>query len=146
MEFIILLKNLILTGLVSFVSMIDPSPDWFLGVSGLDLCLRNCTWAESKIVDLYPYDAGTDSGPTYTVSYTKLTTFLNVTYYLKSPDQPTSPRDNIRRIRADNPNDPRSPFYDHTGTNMKPLARLYLSRQRLYEKDCPDGTGWYFDH
>lgn len=53
--------------LVSFVSMIDPSPDWFLGVSGLELCLENCTWAENRILDLFPWDAGTDSGPTYTV-------------------------------------------------------------------------------
>lgn len=54
--------------LVSFVSMIDPSPDWFVGVSGLELCQQNCTWADYKIVELYPWDAGTDSGPTYIVS------------------------------------------------------------------------------
>lgn len=53
---------------MSFVSMIDPSPDWFLGVSSLELCLANCTWVESKVLDLYPWDAGTDSGPTYIVS------------------------------------------------------------------------------
>lgn len=53
--------------LVSFVSMIDPSPDWFVGVTGLELCLRNCTWSERKILELYPWDAGTDSGATYIV-------------------------------------------------------------------------------
>lgn len=53
-----------------------------------------------------------------------------------SPDQPTLPQDAIRRIRTNFPNDPRSPFYDPTGAEMKPLARLYLSRQRLYERDC----------
>lgn len=53
--------------LVSFVSMIDPSPDWFVGVSGLDLCMPNCTWIENKIMELYPWDAGTDSGATYLV-------------------------------------------------------------------------------
>lgn len=104
--------------------MIDPSPDWFLGVSGLDLCLENCSWAESRTLDLFPWDAGTDSGATYT-----------------APNQPTNPREHIRRIRADYPNDPRSPFYDPSGANMKPLARLYISRQRLYEKNCPDETG-----
>lgn len=55
--------------LVSFVSMIDPSPDWFVGVSGLELCLANCTWIENRILDLYPWDSGTDSGPTYIVTY-----------------------------------------------------------------------------
>lgn len=54
--------------LVSFVSMIDPSPDWFVGVSGLELCLPNCTWIENKVLELYPWDAGTDSGATYIVS------------------------------------------------------------------------------
>lgn len=34
--------------LVSLVSQIDPSPDWFLGVSGLELCLSNCSWVENK--------------------------------------------------------------------------------------------------
>lgn len=45
-----------------------PSPDWIVGVSGLNLCLPNCSWTPSKVVDLYPYDAGTDNGITYMVS------------------------------------------------------------------------------
>lgn len=53
---------------MSFVSMIDPSPDWFVGVSRLELCLDNGSWVESKVLDLFPWDAGTDSGPTYIVS------------------------------------------------------------------------------
>lgn len=48
--------------------MLDPSPDWFVGISGLELCQQNCTWADYKVVELYPWDAGTDSGPTYIVS------------------------------------------------------------------------------
>lgn len=47
--------------------MISPSPDWFVGVSALELCQPDCTWLESKIVDLYPWDAGTDKGTTYDV-------------------------------------------------------------------------------
>lgn len=65
--------------LVSFVSMMDPSPDWFVGVSGLELCLPNCTWIESKVLDLYPWDAGTDSGATYIVSHVVYTL---ITYLL----------------------------------------------------------------
>uniref|UniRef100_A0A6B2EI24 Spondin-1 n=1 Tax=Phlebotomus kandelakii TaxID=1109342 RepID=A0A6B2EI24_9DIPT len=105
--------------LVSMVSMIDPSPDWIVGVSGLELCMANCTWIENKVLNLYPWDAGTDSGPSYT-----------------SPDQPTNPRDVIRRIKSNFPNDPRSPFYDPSGGEMKAMARLYISRQRLYDKNC----------
>lgn len=105
--------------LLSLVSKIYPSPDWFVGVSDLELCLENGQWIEEKIVNLYPYDAGTDSGATYT-----------------SPDQPTLPREAIRRIKPNNPNDPRSPFYDPENKEMKPLAKLYITRQRLYEKEC----------
>lgn len=48
----------------------DPSPDWIVGVSALELCLRNCSWVESKVLNLYPWDAGTDSGVTYIVRTT----------------------------------------------------------------------------
>ena len=39
----------------------------YLGVSKLDLCLPNCTWVETHKEDLYPFDAGTDSGLSYNV-------------------------------------------------------------------------------
>lgn len=123
---------------MSLVSMIDPSPDWFVGVSSLELCLRNCTWIESKILNLYPWDAGTDDGFTYIVRLL-LCLYICCVFslvVLQSPDHPTTPRTTIRRIKSNSPNDPRSPFYDPTGAEMKPLARLYLSRQRLYEKNC----------
>lgn len=107
--------------LMSLVSMIDPSPDWIVGVSGLELCLKNCSWIEAKVLNLYPWDAGTDSGVTYI-----------------SPDMPTVPRDNIRRITSSFPNDNRSPFFDPSGEEMKPLARLHLTRQRIYPQKCED--------
>lgn len=55
--------------LISLVSMVDPSPDWIVGISGLELCLSNCSWVENKVHNLYPWDAGTDSGPSYMVGY-----------------------------------------------------------------------------
>jgi len=51
--------------LVTLVSMIAPSPDWFVGVSGLSL-YENGEWVSEKVVDLYLYDAGTDSGTDFT--------------------------------------------------------------------------------
>lgn len=50
--------------LVTLVSMVAPSPDWFVGVSALSLC-ENGEWVESKTVELQPYDAGTDSGVSF---------------------------------------------------------------------------------
>lgn len=50
--------------LVSMVSMIAPSPDWFVGISGVNL-LENDQWVTSKEVAAGSYDAGTDSGSTF---------------------------------------------------------------------------------
>ena len=41
---------------------------FFSGVSALNLCLPNCTWAGDMSIDLFPWDAGTDDGVTYMVS------------------------------------------------------------------------------
>lgn len=51
--------------LMTLVSMIAPSPDWFVGVSGIPLMEDGC-WKERIEVDLVGYDAGTDSGATFT--------------------------------------------------------------------------------
>jgi len=49
--------------LVTLVSMVAPSPDWFVGVRDLSL-FDNATgaWKQTVVVDLAVYDAGTDSG------------------------------------------------------------------------------------
>lgn len=67
--------------LVTIVTMIAPSPDWFVGVHGLNLRDAQGNWREEIIVDLDPYDSGTDSG----------TTFL-------SSDDDTQPADPIANI------------------------------------------------
>jgi hypothetical protein len=50
--------------LVTLVTMVAPSPDWFVGVSGLSL-LVDGQWADERRVEVFPWDAGTDSGETY---------------------------------------------------------------------------------
>ena len=52
---------------VTLVSMIAPSPDWFVGVHDLSL-MADGDWVDELVVDLAPYDAGTDSGETYNSS------------------------------------------------------------------------------
>jgi len=49
---------------ITVVTMIAPSPDWFVGVNGLNL-FENGGWRQTTVVDLAPYDAGTDSGITF---------------------------------------------------------------------------------
>ncbi|MHC4375791.1 MAG: spondin domain-containing protein [Planctomycetota bacterium] len=51
--------------LVSLVSMIAPSPDWFVGVHDLSL-LENGQWIDVLEVPLLAYDSGTDSGLQFT--------------------------------------------------------------------------------
>ncbi len=65
---------------VTLVSMIAPSPDWFVGVSKLSL-IANGQWLEHLVVPLFAYDAGTDSGTRYI-----------------SPNSDTQPRAGIQRI------------------------------------------------
>jgi hypothetical protein len=64
--------------LVSLVTMIAPSPDWFTGVSGVSLA-REGTWIERLDLPLWAWDAGTDSGSTYA-----------------APDMDTQPRQSVR--------------------------------------------------
>lgn len=52
--------------LVTLVTMIAPSPDWFVGVHGLALLDQQNEWQDEVTVTLYPYDAGTDDGTDYT--------------------------------------------------------------------------------
>lgn len=47
--------------LVTLVTMVAPSPDWFVGVSSLPL-FSDGQWLQRMVVSLQPYDAGTDSG------------------------------------------------------------------------------------
>ena len=53
--------------LVTLVSKVHPSPDWFVGVSGLSL-REGDEWATRKEIELYPYDAGTEDGTEFSSS------------------------------------------------------------------------------
>ncbi len=55
--------------LVSLLSMIAPSPDWFAGVNSINL-RDGSGWRNSVSIDLLPYDAGTEDGTTYSLSNT----------------------------------------------------------------------------
>ena len=50
--------------MVSLVAMIAPSPDWFAGVSDVNL-IENGAWTANKTVDFYAWDSGGDDGTTY---------------------------------------------------------------------------------
>ena len=97
---------------VSIVTMLAPSPDWFVGTDGL-LLFENGAWRQEVVVDLHVYDAGTDSGPGYT-----------------SPDADTQPREPIARIEA-------PPFV--VGGTLTPVGTYTFTLQRtVSEAGGPD--------
>jgi len=58
--------------LITLVSMVAPSSDWFIAVNNLNLRSGNNAvnngWKNTFTVDVFAYDSGTDSGTNYTSS------------------------------------------------------------------------------
>ena len=52
--------------LVTLVSMLAPSPDWFIGVNSLQMIDENGDFRPLITIDLNLYDSGTDGGTRYT--------------------------------------------------------------------------------
>lgn len=65
---------------VSFATMIAPSPDWFTGAASVDL-RTEVGWIDRLEFPLWAWDAGTDSGETYTTA-----------------DADTQPRESVRLL------------------------------------------------
>ena len=53
--------------LVTLLSMIGPSPDWFVGINGRSLLDTSDQWEPLVEIDLFPYDAGTEEGDEFTL-------------------------------------------------------------------------------
>lgn len=64
---------------VSFATMLAPSPDWFSGVSGVDL-MDDGVWRDLTL-PLWVWDAGADSGPDFS-----------------GPNMSTQPRQSVRLL------------------------------------------------
>ncbi|ELT97338.1 hypothetical protein CAPTEDRAFT_45025, partial [Capitella teleta] len=95
---------------LSMATAIIPSPDWFIGVDSVSLC-RGSHWLKSEVVDLYPMDAGTDSGATFT-----------------APIWPEWPLKPISVITAHHPNHTASSFFYPQLKKLPPLAKLRIKR------------------
>ncbi|RTQ47097.1 hypothetical protein EJV47_19565 [Hymenobacter gummosus] len=88
--------------LVSAVTMIAPSPDWFVALHEQSLLDERGQWLPALTVVARAYDAGTDSGPDF-----------------DSPDQPTTPARPVAPIVGA----PLAP-----GGTSTPLGTFYLER------------------
>jgi hypothetical protein len=65
------IMNIIVTEdhpLLTLVSMIAPSPDWFVGINALSLLDESNNWINSITIDMFPYDAGTEDGSDYSTN------------------------------------------------------------------------------
>ncbi|KAG7484599.1 hypothetical protein MATL_G00051520 [Megalops atlanticus] len=102
---------------LSLMVKLIPSPDWFVGVDGLNLC-EGDQWRQEVTLDLRPFDAGTDSGFTFS-----------------SPDYPTNPPENITQITSQNPSHPANSFYYPRLSELPPLATVRLTRQSKIPAD-----------
>ncbi|CAM5149993.1 unnamed protein product [Natator depressus] len=103
--------------LMSFLTMLGPSPDWNVGLSAEDLCTKDCGWVQKVVQDLIPWDAGTDSGVTY-----------------ESPNKPTIPQEKIRPLTS--LDHPQSPFYDPEGGSIAVVARVVIERIARKGEQC----------
>ena len=52
--------------LLTLASMIAPSPDWMIALHDINLLDDSGNWKENITIDVFAYDAGTDSGSDYT--------------------------------------------------------------------------------
>ena len=71
---------------LSFGSMIAPSPDWFVGVSSLDLCEAG-SWVATKTLDAVVYDAGTKDGSDFDYGFPETEPRASIAYSVKFPDK-----------------------------------------------------------
>ena len=69
---------------ITLVTKIDPSHDWFVGVSGLPLLDGSGHWLRTHQVHLFPWDAGTEEGDDFSLT----------------PNVDTTPRGDITSIRG----------------------------------------------
>ncbi|XP_063710032.1 spondin-1-like [Culicoides brevitarsis] len=75
--------------LISLVSRLESRKEFSVGVSGFELCMKNCSWIIGDTINLYPW---------------------------------VERNGVIKRAK--------------TQRDVKPIARLYITRQSLYDDDC----------
>ncbi|XP_013193624.2 uncharacterized protein LOC106137359 [Amyelois transitella] len=100
--------------LVSLMSRLIPSPDWFIGVDGIDLCVDS-GWLDQITLDLRPLDAGAASGLTFT-----------------APRWTTTPPEPVRKQGPKDPNHPASGFYYPDLKELPTIATVEFSKIEEY--------------
>ncbi|KAF7238662.1 Spondin-2 [Varanus komodoensis] len=105
--------------LVSLAVRIVPSPDWFVGIDSVNLCDKD-HWKQQLTLELFPYDAGTDSGFTFS-----------------SPNFATIPQETVTPITASSPSHPANSFYYPKLKNLPPIARVTMIKLKKSKLGFP---------
>ncbi|XP_004921707.1 spondin-1 [Bombyx mori] len=100
--------------LVSLICRLIPSPDWFVGVDSLDLCVDH-SWVDEVALDLEPLDAGAASGLTFT-----------------APRWDTDPPEPISKHRPRQPNHAAAGFYYPELKELPAIAKVQFTRIKQY--------------
>ena len=94
---------------VSAVANVGPSPDWFIGISSIDVC-DGYFWKDVPIfMTSRPWDSGIRDGQTF-----------------HDKGNLTIPQANITQITTDT----MGSFYNPSSQDIQPLALVFLSRQQ----------------
>ncbi|KAK6638871.1 hypothetical protein RUM43_007141 [Polyplax serrata] len=100
---------------VSIMSRIVPSPDWFIGIDGFDLCVDG-NWVDSITIEADPMDAGTDNGFTFT-----------------APNWPTEPQGVIYKVTSKYPSHPAGSFYYPYMKKLPAIGTFQFIKVKEYE-------------
>lgn len=100
--------------LVSMMTHLIPSPDWFVGVDSFDLCVAS-EWLDAVSLTLTPLDAGTDNGLTFT-----------------SPSWATRPAARVTRLTPRSPQHPAAAFYEPDRLELPSMATVRFVKIKEY--------------
>ncbi|XP_041979836.1 uncharacterized protein LOC121733606 [Aricia agestis] len=100
--------------MVSVISRMIPSPDWFVGVDSLNLCVDS-KWLDQITLDLEPLDAGAASGLTFT-----------------APRWATTPPAPVSRHGPRTPDHPAAGFYYPELRELPTIAKIEFAKVKEY--------------
>lgn len=122
---------------------IVPSPDWFVGIDSLNLCDGD-HWKENISLTLFPHDAGTDSGFTFsspkfeTIPQDKVTqvTTSRQTIFLNTLNQYQRSRATLlffffsclTQITSSFPSHPANSFFYPRLKHLPPIAKVTITK------------------
>ena len=124
---------------VTLVTMVAPTPDWFVGVSGLSMLDSLGGWRASRTVYLHPFDAGTEDGAGFSLNNDAtdppvyIASLVGVGKFSAETDRDPHLHPHFRRQRARRAGGPRG----DAGRRQRGLGVDDRRRRRQRHQDAP---------